>query len=85
MRSRLAACLLLAVPFLTAASFVPKPHDWPQWRGPNRDAVSRETGLLRQWPAGGPPLAWKRSDLGGGYSAVAVAAGRILSMSDGGP
>src|SRR5215207_7061782 len=80
MLSRHAACLF-ALPLLTAASFVPKPHDWPQWRGPNRDAVSRETGLLQQWPANGPPLLWKRNDLGGGYSGVAVAAGRILSMS----
>ena len=77
---RLSAGLLLALPLLIAAS-PDKPFDWPQWRGPHRDAVSRETGLLQQWPAGGPRLAWKRKDLGGGYSSVAVAAGRIYSMS----
>ena len=33
--------------------------DWPQWRGPNRDGRSAETGLLKAWPAGGPPLAWR--------------------------
>jgi outer membrane protein assembly factor BamB len=37
------------------------PDDWPQWRGPNRDGVSAERGLLKAWPAGGPPLAWKAS------------------------
>src|SRR5437870_1821082 len=32
--------------------------DWPQWRGPKRDGVSKETGLLKSWPAGGPKLLW---------------------------
>jgi len=42
--------------------------DWPQWRGPNRDGVSAEKGLLQAWPAGGPPLAWTAS--GAGSSAI---------------
>src|SRR3974377_245639 len=42
--------------------------DSPQWRGPNRDGKSAETGLLGQWPAGGPRLAWKAQGLGEGYS-----------------
>ena len=33
--------------------------NWPQWRGPNRDGISKETGLLKQWPAEGPALVWK--------------------------
>ena len=56
--------------------------DWPQWRGPNRDDVSAETGLLNQWPPGGPPLAWKTTALGSGFSSVAVANGRIYTMGD---
>jgi len=32
--------------------------DWPQWRGPNRDGISKETGLLKQWPEGGPKQLW---------------------------
>ena len=40
---------------------------WPQWRGPNRDGVSKETGLLKQWPADGPPLVWKATGAGRGY------------------
>src|ERR1043166_8456545 len=56
--------------------------DWPQWRGPNRDAVSSETGLLKQWPSGGPPLVWKATGLGLGYSTVAVAGDRIFTIGD---
>ncbi len=56
--------------------------DWPQWRGPNRDGKSADTGLLKQWPENGPPLAWRVDKLGGGYSALSVAAGRIFGMSN---
>jgi len=55
--------------------------DWPQWQGPNRDAVSKETHLLKEWPKDGPPLASRVNGLGGGYSAPSVAAGRIYGMS----
>jgi outer membrane protein assembly factor BamB len=51
--------------------------DWPQWRGPNRDGMSSETGLLDAWPKGGPPLVWKIQGLGEGYSSPAIAAGRL--------
>ena len=54
--------------------------DWPQWRGPRRDAVCRETGLLAQWPAEGPPLAWKITGLGSGHSSIVVARGKIYTM-----
>jgi outer membrane protein assembly factor BamB len=56
--------------------------DWPQWRGPNRDGHSADANLLTQWPAGGPKLLWKTSGLGTGYSSVAVAGGRIITMGD---
>src|SRR5438874_7366972 len=56
--------------------------DWPQWQGPDRNAISKETGLLTEWPEDGPPLAWKVKDLGGGYSAPSVAAGRVFGMSN---
>ena len=52
--------------------------DWPQWRGPNRDGISAETGLLDAWPKGGPPLVWKIQGLGEGYSSAAIAAGRLF-------
>jgi hypothetical protein len=55
--------------------------DWPQWQGLERTAHSKETGLLKEWPKDGPPLAWKTKGLGGGDSAPSVAAGRIYGMS----
>src|SRR5260370_798837 len=42
--------------------------DWPQFRGPKRDGVSSETGLLQMWPADGPPLVWTYAEAGLGYS-----------------
>ena len=56
--------------------------DWPQWQGPDRDAISKESGLLKEWPKDGPPLAWKITGLGGGYSAPSIAAGRIFGMGN---
>ena len=41
--------------------------DWPQWRGPTGMASQKETGLLKQWPENGPPLAWKATGAGAGY------------------
>lgn len=52
---------------------------WPQWRGPKRDAVSTETGLLKEWPEGGPALAWKSAGLGRGYSSVVISGGKIFT------
>jgi len=46
--------------------------EWPQFRGPKRDNLSRETGLLKQWPSGGPKLLWTAKDIGEGFSTVAV-------------
>ena len=54
--------------------------DWPQWQGPDRTGVSKETGLLKSWPKEGPPLAWKAENLGGGYSTPSVAGGRVFGM-----
>ncbi|MFO0848974.1 MAG: PQQ-binding-like beta-propeller repeat protein [Gemmataceae bacterium] len=54
--------------------------DWPQWQGPDRNAVSKENGLLQEWPKDGPPLAWKVTGLGGGDSAPAVVGGKLFGM-----
>jgi outer membrane protein assembly factor BamB len=56
--------------------------DWPQWRGPQRNELNKETGLLKDWPKDGPRLVWKIKTLGGGYSTPSVAGGRIFGMSD---
>lgn len=66
----LAAVLLLPAPATPG-------EDWPQWRGPNRDGISLETGLRQSWPDGGPALIFRADSLGAGYSTVAVADGRI--------
>lgn len=70
----LLALALLAVPAMAA--------DWPGWRGPERDGKSEESGLLPAWQEGGPPLAWKASGLGGGFSSLAVVGDRIYTMGD---
>jgi outer membrane protein assembly factor BamB len=57
--------------------------DWPSFRGPHRTSVSKETGLLQEWPAGGPPLAWETEGAGRGYSSLAISAGRIYTLGDG--
>ncbi len=56
--------------------------DWPQWRGPNRDGISKETGLLKEWPAGGPKLVWQLKDIGDGYSTPAVVGERLFLISN---
>ena len=72
---------LLAAATLSAAASL-SANDWPGWRGVNRDGQSAETGLLGEWPAAGPPLAWKASGLGGGLSSVAVVGDRIYTLGD---
>jgi outer membrane protein assembly factor BamB len=57
--------------------------EWHQWRGANRDGKSLETGLLKQWPAGGPALVWKATGMGLGYSGPALTGNRIYCMGDG--
>jgi outer membrane protein assembly factor BamB len=69
-----ALCGLIPIAFASA-------DDWPQFRGPQRNGISKETGLLKDWPKDGPPLAWKVTGLGGGFSAPSVAEGRIFGMS----
>ena len=56
--------------------------DWPQWRGPHRDGISPEKGLLQEWPKEGPQLLWQRKDLGDGYSTPAVVGERIYLLSN---
>jgi outer membrane protein assembly factor BamB len=67
-------------PSLAHAQLPATPGDWPSWRGPDRTGVSRETGLLKQWPEGGPKLLWKATGLGGGYATPSVAGGRLFVL-----
>ena len=69
----LAACLLaIALPVLAA--------DWPQWRGPERTGISKETGLLKDWPKNGPPLVWTYRNTGFGYSTPAIVGDRLYTL-----
>ncbi|MEX2026622.1 MAG: PQQ-binding-like beta-propeller repeat protein, partial [Pirellulaceae bacterium] len=54
--------------------------DWPQYRGPTRNDVSAETGLLQAWPAEGPPLLWTYADAGIGYSGPAIVGDRLYTI-----
>src|SRR5258708_32969527 len=56
--------------------------DWPQWRGPQRNGVSQETGLLKEWPKDGPKLNWKVTDTGKGYSTPAVVGDRLYLLGN---
>src|SRR4051812_43904207 len=67
---------------LLVVSFATRAADWPQWRGPSRDNLSKESNLLTSWSESGPRLAWKATGLGDGYAGVSVVAGRVYTMGE---
>ena len=71
---RFGVLLLLSLLSATASG------EWNQWRGPNRDGKSAESGLLGAWPEAGPALAWRVDSVGSGYSSLAVADGRLYTQ-----
>ena len=71
----LAGCALLSTAPVLAG-------DWPQWRGPDRDGISKETGLLKEWPKDGPKLLWETDGVGDGYSTPSVAGDRLYLLSN---
>jgi outer membrane protein assembly factor BamB len=74
---------LLTSVLVLAASIAPaSAADWPQFRGPKRDGISSETGLLKEWPKGGPTLLWSYTEAGVGYSGPAIV-GDFLYTSGG--
>lgn len=56
--------------------------DWPQWRGPRRTGISQETGLLKEWPQGGPKLLWQVNGIGDGYATPSVAGSRVYLLAN---
>jgi outer membrane protein assembly factor BamB len=56
--------------------------DWPQWRGPHRNGISQETGLLKEWPKEGPKLLWQVNDIGYGYGAPAIVGDRLYLVGN---
>jgi outer membrane protein assembly factor BamB len=77
MKGRRAITLAVLLPLLPVSI---RAGDWPQWRGPNRDDVAAETGLLKSWPKGGPPLLWTYTNAGIGYSGPAIVGDRLFLM-----
>jgi len=73
--SHVIACALACVPLALAA-------DWPQWRGPERTGLSRETGLAKSWPKDGPRLVWQIKDAGAGFSGPAISNGLLFTMGN---
>jgi outer membrane protein assembly factor BamB len=79
MRRLRALTLLLTLTLMPAnAGVVAVEAEWPQWRGPERNGLSRETGLMKAWPAGGPKAAWSASGLGQGYGSLSIKGDRIF-------
>lgn len=73
---------LLAVQLTLAFSLVTLAADWPQWRGPERNGLSKETGLAKDWPKEGPKLLWQAKEIGDGYSTPAVVGERLYLISN---
>ena len=74
--------LTMAVIVLIAVACSSMGADWPQWRGPNRDGKSTDTGLVKEWTNDGPGLVWKATGLGKGFSGISISSNRIFSMGD---
>ena len=74
--------LLPALFAFVGISLIAHADDWPQWRGPDRTGISKERGLLQEWPTEGPRLIWSQQDLGDGYSTPAIIGGRIYLISN---
>ena len=76
-----ARMLLVVAVGMGISSFV-RAEDWPQWRGPNRDGISQEKGLLAQWPEAGPKMLWQLHDIGDGYSTPSVVGEQLYVMAN---
>ena len=72
---------LVSLTLLACSQLCPA-GEWPQWRGPNRDGKSTETGLLKEWPQQGPALSWKVNGLGKGYAGISAIGDRLYTMGD---
>ena len=73
-------CLLAVAVFSAQQPPATAPAEWHQWRGPNRDGISAETGLLQTWPKSGPPQVWRTTGLGNGYSSFSSSSGRLYTL-----
>ena len=73
---RLILIVFLMIPSLANAA------DWTQWRGPDRTGLSKETGLVQEWPEKGPAVVWAVDYLGQGYSSLAVRGDQLFTQGN---
>jgi outer membrane protein assembly factor BamB len=73
--------LCLATVCLAAGTFNAAAADWPNYRGPDHNGISKETGWTAQWPANGPKPVWK-AKVGKGFASLAVASGRVYTTGN---
>ena len=83
LRRSLARALTFAMTLFLGAVVVHAGADWPQWQGPDRNRISKETNLLKEWPSGGPRVVWTADNLGMGYGSMAVAGDRVFLQGGG--
>ena len=78
---KIRSLLMMTGVFLFASALL-SASDWPQWRGPQRDGVSKETGLLQEWPKEGPKQLWQVKDIGYGFSTPSVVGDRLYLLGN---
>ncbi|MBT3604286.1 MAG: PQQ-like beta-propeller repeat protein [Candidatus Latescibacteria bacterium] len=74
-------CLIITIALLAYPTFT-NAADWPQWLGPDRNGISKETGLLKTWPTDGPTMRWQITNLGGGYGTPVVVSDRLYILAN---
>src|SRR5262245_56007200 len=80
----LITAVALAIAWLRTATVSVSAADYPQWRGDNRDGISKDTRLLKEWPKEGPKLLWRNNEMGSGYSAPSVVGEHLYILGNNG-
>lgn len=83
-RLRLVSCGLVVALSVWGTDTV-RANDWPTFRGADRTAVAKESGLLQEWPADGPPIVWEAHGAGRGYASLSIVGDRVYTLGDGLP
>src|SRR5437867_12223501 len=79
-RMKIIASILAAV-LSSLISFSAHAEDWPHWRGPDFNGISKETGWSAKWPAEGPKRLWKAA-VGIGFASLSVSQGRAYTVGN---
>ncbi len=80
MKSIFNIIIILFLPILLFQSCDNPPPEISQWRGPDRNGIYPETGLLKEWPEDGPDLVWEYNELGNGYSSAAATSEKVYTV-----